>query len=70
MLGGVVVGLPFLFYLLLTPRFGPLAVLIAVSYAGAVAATYRRRAGLAGLLFAPMLVLVVYVALVVAGQVR
>jgi hypothetical protein len=69
--GGALAGSPFLLYLSLTPRFGWVAVLVAASYAGAVVATYRQRRRQAWLLFAPMLMLVAYVAAVVeAAQFR
>jgi hypothetical protein len=63
---GVLAGSPFLLYLSLTPRFGWVAVLVAISYAGAVVATYRQRGRLAWCLFTPMVLLVVYVASIVA----
>ena len=63
---GALVGSPFLLYLSLTPRFGWVAMLVTGSYAGAVVAVYRRRTRAASLLFAPMPMLVGYVAWVVA----
>lgn len=66
-LAGVVTGLPFLSYLLMTPRFGLLAFGATFSYLGAVAAVSQRYSGVAWAMFVPMVVLVCYVAAVVAG---
>ena len=48
---GAVLALPFLLYMLATPRFWPLAALAAPSHLIAAAAAARRRWGLAWLLF-------------------
>ena len=64
---GALVGSPFLLYLSLTPRFGWVAMLVAASYVGAAVAAYRQRRRQAWLLFAPMLMLVAYVASVVGA---
>lgn len=65
---GALIGCPFLLYLTLTPRFGWVSALVALSYAGAVVASFRRRPGLAWLFFMPMLALVVFVAWAVAAS--
>ena len=69
-LTGLIVGAPFLFYLSLTPRFGWVSIVVAISYLAAVFATYQRRVWLAGVFFAPMILLVSYVALAVVNQLR
>jgi hypothetical protein len=49
---GALVGLPFMFYLFLTPLFGPLAAAAALCHFGAAVAL-RRSTVLAWLLFVP-----------------
>lgn len=67
-LGGAVVGSPFLFYLFLTPRFRLIAVPVALLYFGAAWALARgyRLAALA--LVAPFVALAMVVAQFVLGQ--
>ena len=67
-LAGALIGSPFLLYLSLSPRSGWIAMLVAISYGAAVAATFRERPRLARSLFAPMVALVAWVAWAVAAQ--
>ena len=70
MLIGLIVGAPFLFYLSLTPRFGWLSLVVAMSYLAAVIAGWRGYYWRAGVLFVPMILLVSYVAYAVSSQFR
>ncbi len=63
---GAFVGLPFMFYLFLTPRFGPLALLAALCHFVA-AVVLRRSTLLAWLLFIPTPLVTWYLAAAIAA---
>ena len=67
-LGGAVVGSPFLFYLLLTPRFGWVAPPVALLHFGAALAVARGYRMTALACVAPFLTLAVVVAELVLRQ--
>jgi hypothetical protein len=67
-LGGALVGSPFLFYLLLTPRFGWVVPPVALSYFGAALAVARGHRVTAFACVAPFLALAVVVAELVLRQ--
>jgi len=64
---GAIVGLPFMFYLFLTPRFWLLAAVAAPCHFAAALALARRSALLAWLFFIPTPSVATYVAAAIAG---
>jgi hypothetical protein len=67
-LGGAAVGSPFLFYLLLTPRFRLVALPVALLHFGAALAVARGRRAAAFALVAPFVALAAIVAALVRSQ--
>ena len=67
---GAFVGLPFMFYLFLTPRFWWLAAIAAPCHFGAAATTTRRPRWLGWLLFLPTPVVTWYVAAALSASMR
>jgi hypothetical protein len=64
---GAVAALPFMFYLLLTPRFWMVAALAVPTHFGSALAVARRWPRLAWLLFIPTPAAATYVAAAIAG---
>ena len=67
-LGGAAVGSPFLFYLLLTPRFRLVALPVALLHFGAALAVARGRRVAAFALVAPFVAMAAIVAALVRAQ--